>query len=308
MKKPFVEIFTMMPKIREFLSVYWHATSSKLPPLHWSWAWQETWKKAGKEFLKDVSQTDDATYLSDLTAMATWEHFKGKIYKIGEEFGRELNRTDLNLPGKCFPGKDAVYCIELPDSLVLGASPRTKRAATAFVITGNYNEEKVFSLTLVYEGTKDPNEQIIHILNFAVEDEVEIGQCVVSQVAKTEGKDSFHKISWMLDQYILEVVRYVAKCILYINCGNPDLREYRAPKCERKGAKKIKQWERKHRDDPLVDMIYVGFDFKKPRAYKEGETWIESYPRWQRYGKDLCFVKWIWVTPHPRKYHKKEII
>jgi hypothetical protein len=93
--------------------------------------------------------------------------------------------------------------------------------------------------------------------------------------------------------------------MVYLGSGDPDLREFRAPRPTTQNPKKLKRWFKEHENKSLVDMTLVGFTWKKPRIYQVGETLVTGHPRWQPWGPGKTKVKLIWIEPHVRHYGVK---
>jgi hypothetical protein len=87
--------------------------------------------------------------------------------------------------------------------------------------------------------------------------------------------------------------------IVYINSGNPDLREYKRPTKEDKLSRKEK--------DRLVslygteDAILVSWDWKKPRIYREGAWVVDGHGWWKPHGPNRSLRTWDWRTGHIRQ-------
>lgn len=296
MRKPYLEkIKTDVEFIQEAILVFNESLKTKIDnPYYWDCAWDQFW----------MNRKEPVVGFAKRSMLATFLAFNGKVYKIGEDFGKELEKVDLNIPNKFIPDKQ-LYCIELPDSINFTQSGDT--VTTVFVMYDQSPSGQKFlcveacseNMGCTYRSRynlSNPEETIIDALNRTrhTYNVYHLGEKVDSEpLTDSEFEES------------LTFYKYIVKCLVYIGSGDPDLREYRAPKCERKSEKKRKNWERKHSDQPLIDMVFVGFDFKKERVYKKDGIWVETFPRWQRYGENLKYVKLIWVKPHPRHYKKE---
>lgn len=99
------------------------------------------------------------------------------------------------------------------------------------------------------------------------------------------------------------LIKYCLNTLLYINTGDPDLREYKAPPTPKtKKPKKLRLFHKQHENISLFDVTLVGYNFKKDAVYKIGSTQVVGHFRWQPYGENRNQVKLIWVSEHERNY------
>lgn len=105
-----------------------------------------------------------------------------------------------------------------------------------------------------------------------------------------------------------KVIKFTFKCLLYLNSGNPDLREYRAPRIPlTRDKKKLRRFEKEMAEQSTIPMTLVGFDFKKPKIYTVGSAHVMGHFRWQPYGERLSKLKLIWIDPHIRHYEEHQL-
>ena len=237
-----------------------------------------------------------------------------RIYKIGREFGEVLAKADLDVRAELVPETQDFICVEFPDHLrfhdpnyddyfhcaylaVQKTSPAQngKSAFEPVDRRGNKVHCVVSIMLPCYDADGKEREQenntTLCFLN---------ASDTISSSLERAQEASSHPISCP------EVFEYLMKFLIYLGSGEPDLREYRAPRPKTENPKKLKRWHREHENRSLVDMTLVGFSWKKPRVYSVGETTVTGHPRWQPYGPRRERVKLIWIEPHVRHYGAKE--
>jgi len=102
------------------------------------------------------------------------------------------------------------------------------------------------------------------------------------------------------------IIKYITNIILYLNSGDPDLRELKKPNIP-KITKNIKKFQKKNKHKPLLDIIEVGFNYMKGINYRVSSTEVRGHFRWQPCGSERSQVKLIWVKEHTRNFDKKVI-
>lgn len=261
-----------------------------------------------KDKIRIKIKTSDYLFLIEEFAMlCVFKQTGQNIYKIGRDFGEQLLKADLNIGCQYIPAFDQeIICIEFPDNirfatthggyihscyvtvtegkevvdLVKGVR-MGKAKKTLAIFSPIYTESGVLRFDVMDIGTLSfwDNEQ-------TVEEAV-----IVSNKSSTT-------------PYNLDFIRYLMKCLIYINSGDPDLRNQRAPKPPEREGKKLRQWYKAHINESLVDMIYVGYDFKKPIQYLVDKTMVCGHFRWQPWGHNRSKVKLIWIDPHERNFNQ----
>jgi hypothetical protein len=54
-----------------------------------------------------------------------------------------------------------------------------------------------------------------------------------------------------------------------------------------------------------VPVFALNWDYSKEGTYEESQTFVDTYPRWQRCGPQFSLIKLVWVKSHIRNYHKR---
>jgi hypothetical protein len=233
-----------------------------------------------------------------------------KIYKMAREFSEELKKVSLDIQSKYLPVTHQLICIELPDHMRFFAGEQ-KYVHSIYVGLSdepdmiNRSEDKdvkkvMFCILPLYTeaGELDPEIQTT-TLTFYSDEETFNESLKRTMTLETNTIKYWNK----------ELMQFILNSVLYINSGDPDLREYRAPRPpQTQKIKKLRLWHKQHENQSLVDMIHVGFDFKKPKIYQVGATTVIGHFRWQPWGpRTEPRVKLIWIDQHERKFNKGEM-
>lgn len=240
----------------------------------------------------------------ELSMLWAFESNGAKIFKIAREFGEQLSKVNLRLSTQYVPDCEPI-CIEFPESIRFFDSNNNDYFHCAIVIAetnsmGAIDFQGVEPKKIVqmffpcYREDGTPKwETNLLTLTFRENEEID--------AAIERAKEcSSHPLSSP------DAAIYVMKALVYIDSGDPDLRQYRAPRAETKNPKKLRRFMKEHADHSLVDMTLVGFSFKKPRTYLVNEVAVTGHFRWQPYGTHRDKVKLIWIEPHVRHYGSQE--
>lgn len=102
------------------------------------------------------------------------------------------------------------------------------------------------------------------------------------------------------------VFRILVNAVLYINSVDPDL--INAPTTGHLSDTKKKQLEQSSKpvNECTLPVTVVSYSYHRERYFTVDETWVDTFPRWQRCGPGFTQVKLIWVKPHKRVYKKDE--
>lgn len=240
------------------------------------------------------------------------------VYKIATGFGEQLAKVDLNIRAGLLP-KDGMFCIEFPDSIRFEDQPEqiegferqidkdffhcayvtTQYSNKDLPLKNNDNQPIFLSLNIMLPCYDDKErfkgEENSLSLTFLSPTEP------ISEVIRRAKHNSSHPIQNE------GVISYVLKCMVYINSGDPDLRNYRAPNPPAtNNPKKQRRWAKEHQNQSLIDMVLVGYNFKKPVTYSVDETTVTGHFRWQPCGPRLEQVKLIWIAEHIRHFNQSE--
>lgn len=230
-----------------------------------------------------------------------------RVFKLAREFGEQLAKVDLKLAPSLATTHGKWICIEFPDSVEFRdgddvfhcAYVCADRAAPYVVDSWGQHPHMIVRIHFPCYNNRAvgdvPAESNALALTFMSETE-----SIESSLQRAKDR-STHPIGND------EVIRYLLKAIVYIDSGDPDLREYRPPrKPMTHDPKKLRRWNREHADHCKIPMTLVGYNFKKPTVYTVGETTVTGHFRWQPYGAGRERVKLIWIDPHVRHYGAKE--
>lgn len=222
------------------------------------------------------------------------------IYKIASEFGSVLKRVTSKVAADYLPFDNVIRCIEFPDGISFDMRDGdTAHSCYIMACKPDHPEKttveykRIIDLTApLYNKSGMPIAQ--DNLRILLTDDDTLESAIERALDRT---DSLNPTG-----FTAEFVQYILKCLLYINSGDPDLREFK-PAPKPKNAKAIKRWRRENL--ATVPIILVGFDYKKPRQFASGESFVNTHERWQPYGPGKSLVKLIWVKEHTRHYKKE---
>jgi len=224
-----------------------------------------------------------------------------RIYKLCENFGHDLFKTNLDVPVNMIPNVNETLCIEFPDSLSIK------------------NPDGAFFKTVYIRQSDDFKEKnsVYHGIRFQFPDYAEDGGLKeTSSFINIEINDNYKTVSELLSrtpnltkdfQMNVDAIHFAFKAYLYLHSGEPDLRfqkhiEYPTTKKEKK---------RRHFFDEnkgkFVDLTLLGYDHKKGKLYSVDSFDVSGHFRWQRYGEALQKIKLIWLDgyiKHPQKTFK----
>ena len=98
----------------------------------------------------------------------------------------------------------------------------------------------------------------------------------------------------------------ILKIVHYINCGNPDLREYRNLIRYRSEVNKVPVKRDRHLS--MLNFQLVGYGWKKPRELTDEEWMVSPHSRMQRFGPGLKQRKRVYIHEHKRRFKKNDEI
>ena len=241
-----------------------------------------------------------------LVSMFLRQFLKGhaNCYKIARSFGSHLNKTKLDVPTSVMPKKlGKTYMIEFPDGIEFHG-PAGEIYHSCIVAIGMY-------------GTK-PEKGIFKSIGLGILDEIgfTLQVCAPDITAKEMTASisvmdigSKETIQDSIDLFVQrhgemhfphEMINYIAKCLLYIESGEPDLKNDGVMSVS-KNLKKQKSMAKK--DLYPFPLVRVGYGFHH-REYHVGSTMVRGFFRWQSYSPQHSKVKLIWIDEHPRHYNK----
>lgn len=244
---------------------------------------------------------------------------EAKIYQLAERFGAHLAKTSLDVP--C----DALG-LKIFDSFLIELPVRFRASdgyfhRSAIVNIGLWKpERKLESLCAskdkdgryqfrMEDGTvgyaDDP--KVTKAIYILAPDYDDTGRCHMMSSywlgpllpGKTMG-EMLEMNKQKLGESIInpEFIQLVAKTLLYIRSGEPDLVNEIPPPCLSKKPKKIKMHWREHCPLPVVN---VGYGYHG-RLFHKDATAVSGHFRWQPYGEGKAQVKLIWIDEHTRHF------
>jgi hypothetical protein len=271
-----------------------------------------------KKYLKQYQiKTADGKMEYSSEVFAYWAMFKAEncqIFKMAREFSEELAKVDLDIKTSYIPLSKKMVCIEFPEHMRfdLGGN-RYARCVYAYVTNEKSTTsegicaERYFEMFFPLYDENDKLTWEVHQFGLPIEN-LEQTFAEALELCKQRELNS-PKIKELLavpgNSYIwnTDLFSFILKSYLYICSGDPDLREYRAPKPPETGkVKKLRLWFRHHENQSLVDMVLVGFNFKKPTVYSVDRTSVVGHFRWQPCGPQRAQVKLIWIEAHERTF------
>lgn len=262
----------------------------------------------------------DGTKIYDNNIFSYWAMFKAEncqIFKMAREFSEELVKVDLDIKTSYIPLSKKMICIEFPEHLRFDlGGKRYARCVYAFVtdekstVTGiatSFEAQRYFEMFFPLYDENDKLTWEVHQFGLPITDTNQtfaeaLEACRLRELETPEVK---RLLAIPGNNYIwnVELFSFILKSYLYIHSGDPDLREYRAPKPPQTNkVKKVRLWYRHHENQSLVDMVLVGFNFKKPTVYSVDKTSVIGHFRWQPYGTQRSQVKLIWIEAHERTF------
>lgn len=274
-----------------------------------------------KHFNKSRVITNDGKYEYTPQVFAYWYMFEAEqcpIFKMAREFSEELAKVDLDVKTSMIPVSEKLMCIEFPEHMRFDlGGERYARCVYAWVTDERSSTEdgilakRYFEMFFPLYDKDDNLTQETHQFGLPITDLFSTFSVMLENCRERElqsphvqellRQNPFHKV-----HFNKELFSFVLKCYLYIHSGDPDLREYRAPKPPAtRDAKKQRIWFRHHENKSLVDMTLVGFNFKKPVTYSVDSATVIGHFRWQPWGPAREKVKLIWIEAHTRHYKKE---
>jgi hypothetical protein len=227
-----------------------------------------------------------------------------KIYRLAREFAEDLSEVKLDIKAVHLPVTEDVICFEFPENVRFHLGDRKYAHCVYLFCT---HERDLFHP----DGKlrKGYLQMLIPLYN-------EFGQ-LEADIPIQEFGLSIFDLNAPLDEVISDSIAkstytytnrkfidFVVNCLVYLNSGDPDLREYRAPKPPKTNkAKEQRRWVRQHENQSLVNMTLVGYEWKKARTFVEGKVIRIGHPRWQPYKPGGPGTEWkvklIWIEPTP---------
>jgi len=243
----------------------------------------------------------------DLYTYSTYIRDGKKNYRIAKDFSNALSEASLDISCKYIPKKDVSYNIQFHKDIVLKSMFGEEDIAyrncyvTVEDCDSEYDKEKgylkrVMLVFPIYQYGEDYISTYDYI-NLVFKDENQkVSEAVLDSAKLLESKK--------LSDDGMEVIKYITNIVLYLNSGDPDLREIKKPKLP-KITKNPGKFGKKNRHKPLLDIIEVGFNYMKGINYNVSSTMVRGHFRWQPCGANREQIKLIWIVEHERSFDKK---
>lgn len=240
----------------------------------------------------------------DIYTYTTYIRDGKKNYRISKDFSKALADASLDISCKYIPKKNISYNIQFHKDIILksifGEDNIAYRNCYVAIedCTSEYDKKKGYlkRVMLVFPIYQDGTEYIstYDYINLVFEDD---NQKVSEAIQNSANLLDSQKLT----QDGRGVIKYITNIVLYLNSGDPDLRELKKPNIP-KLTKNIKKFEKKNKHKPLLDVIEVGYNYMKGINYSVSGTVVRGHFRWQPYGSNREQVKLIWIEEHPRNF------
>ena len=248
------------------------------------------------------SLMDDVKH--DIYTYTTYIRDGKKNYRISKDFSKALADASLDISCKYIPKKNISYNIQFHKEIILKSIFGEDNIAyrncyvTIEDCTSEYDKKKGYlkRVMLVFPIYQDGAEYIstYDYINLVFEDDNQ-------KVSEAIQNSAYLLDSKKLTQDGEGVIKYITNIVLYLNSGDPDLRELKKPNIP-KLTKNIKKFEKKNKHKPLLDVIEVGYNYMKGINYSVSGTVVRGHFRWQPCGSNREQVKLIWIEEHPRNF------
>jgi hypothetical protein len=230
-----------------------------------------------------------------------------KVYKVAERFGQHLLKTNLDVPCECLSTKmGQSFLFELP--FTLKSTDGSQHRTVVVAVTGWHSKPGIDIKSVTKEEESMYQDKAIAILapDYSPEGQVlETSTYFVSPlrpgatIEQTIQENVMHMKGSLLS---MDLIRLVAKLLLYIDSGEPDLVAEPVVACLTKKPKKLRQhW----RDHCPFETISVGYSYHG-RLYSKDASQVSGHFRWQTYGPERSKVKLIWIDEHVRHYKPEQ--
>lgn len=237
---------------------------------------------------KNQGMSADSTVLlyDEAIAMKLYEENNGKNYVISNDFYRAMSESCKRLKidtipvRECFNSENRTYQVTIPET------------KTKFILDFHGDPDDEFNITIF----KFVNPH--HAIDTGIDDFMFWKMRCKSSDSCEEALDSFmvnaNLVAGNIDSVraeIRDMFNEIINIMLYINCGEPDIREFSPPGTDQPKAK-LKKYIRKN--GTAKPYTSVGFSFKK-------ETLVNSFFRWQPYGPNNSLRRYQLIPGFPRK-------
>lgn len=210
------------------------------------------------------------------------------LYRMGKDFYQDLMKVNMDIDVKYLDHTDnEIMCFELPEPFI---EDGMMFYSVIVAFTRDSKQEKTMSMMFcgVNENNKPTDHNKVIVLG-CESGTVEDGVKVIP-----EYQESDVRLSW---------VKALAKCVLYIKSGEPDL----VKEVFDFESKKPKNFQKKVKKQSPFTIVNVGYNYHK-QHFHTASTQVRTHPRWQPYGPQRSRIKLIWVKEHTRTYKSEKIL
>lgn len=251
-----------------------------------------------REAMKERLEINDASTLPIVMLKFFLEDGK-QSYIIGSEFFDALTGVDLKLESKYFPKDLGAVFLQFPKLIRLGHNQFTNGIFTRVFWEQDENESPLLMLAVL---VSDRNGRVVRHKPFA-SSFFKIRPGILEEVFKTWTKKMYDqgKVPDLASK-INDVIEMACKLLIYINSGDPDLRELRKPRGPGDRRAQVKEFGHYYSEN----VFHVGFEWKKRRVYSVDGTRVRGHWRWQPCGTGRQQVRLKFIEEHERHYGQKE--
>lgn len=218
-------------------------------------------------------------------------HSKKVVYMLGEKFGKHLNQTAVDVPCNHLLKSKKAMCIEFPESVRFedeaGYYPC---AMLSFGKARNTDDDLLMIAFPINEDFSSYETAQVDYFYMPIDVRFTIQNCV---------DDLEQYLGSRVNEKARKAIAFVAKCILYIESGNPDLVNDVRKNPVTTNPRKIRNHWKKY--CPL-DIVRVGYNFHH-KVYHTDSTEVSGHFRWQPCGLNRQDIKLIWIKEHTRVYN-----
>lgn len=231
-----------------------------------------------------------------------------KNYRIAKDFSEALVDASLDISCKYIPKQNKSYNIQFHKDVVLpsifGEKDITYRNCyvsiedcdTEYERKKGYLKRIILCFPVYLYGTDYHSTYDYVSLVFKEEDQT-VMEALVDCSRKVKDR--------LINDGGRSIIKYITNVILYINSGDPDLRELRKPKIP-SVTKNPKKFEKKNKHKTLLDIIEVGFNYMKGIKYSVEDSVTRGHFRWQPYGTGRSQIYLKWIDSYTRNFNNQE--
>lgn len=300
-------------RLKEFKSMPLIETRERITNIFFKWL-------SDKKMCRDTGINPEVASMNEsardflaqnLAAMYLTSRNGTECYKICDDFAHALKLAPVNVPAKHIDFNDRRMYVELPESLGIlpvghypGFYVECCKITDAYKAAVNHSDlnDKAYSIQIRFPHDSNPVGPGSHpcaLITISLAENENISETIFKRLNQDPNLEPFWK------QYSTAAFEYIAKILLYINSGDPDLRHLQPVK-QARGLRAFKR-RRKNEHGYLMPVTLVGFNYKKPALYSKSETLVSTHPRWQPCGKNREQIKLIWVREHVRHYAQRAV-